>query len=163
MRKVLGQVVTLAGAISLLASCGGSSSGSGGGGGVSTGSPGFFIVIQGMAFSPSELAVPPGATVTVMNKDATLHSVTSASSPGDFNPGSVGGVQFDTGPFIGGQATFTVPANAANGTVVPYYCTVHKADMVPPNATIRVDNSAQPGPAPGSSGGGGGGGGGGGY
>ena len=47
-----------------------------------------------------------------------------------------------------GQATSPIPANAANGTMIPYYCSVHKGAMATPNATIKVDDSAQPGPAP---------------
>ncbi len=158
MTRRLAQVLGLAGLISALASCGGSSSGSSnnGGGTVNGGAPGFYITIKNLAFSPSELSVPPGQTVTVVNQDAMPHSVTSEATQGAFTLGSVGGVQFDTGAFTG-QATFTIPANAANGTSIPYFCTVHKSGMATPNATIKVDDSAQPGPAPASSGGGGGG------
>jgi plastocyanin len=122
---------------------------------VGGGAPGFSITIQGMAFSPIPLAAPPGATVTVVNQDGMAHSVTSEAAAGDFTPGAVGGVQFDTGPFTG-QRTFTIPANATDGTVVPFYCTVHKGAMATPNGSIRVDSTAQPGPAPGSGSGGGG-------
>ncbi len=156
MTRRLGQVLALAGSVSALAACGGSSSG-GGGGPVNNGAPGFYITISGSAFSPAELDVPPGGTVTVVNRDAMPHSVTSEATSGAFTPGAVGGVQFDTGAFTG-QRSFTIPAGAANGTVIPYYCTVHKGAMATPNATIKVDDSAQPGPAPGGGGGGGGGG-----
>ena len=153
MARRIGRGLALAGAALALASCGGSSSG--GGGSVSGLGPGFYITIQGMAFAPSELAVPPGETVTVLNQDAMQHSVTSEAAAGDFTPGSVGGVQFDTGQFTG-RRSFTIPANAPDGTVIPYYCSVHKGAMATPNATIRVDDTAQPGPAPGSGSGGGG-------
>lgn len=151
MTRSIGRAVLAAGAALLLASCGSSS---GGGGGVGGGAPGFYIVVKGMAFSPIQLAAPPGATVTVVNQDAMAHSVTSEVAEGDFTPGSLGGVEFDTGPFTG-QRTFTIPAAAADGTVVPYYCSVHKATMATPNGSIRVDAAAQPGPAPSSGGGGG--------
>jgi len=110
-----------------------------------------------MAYSPATLSVPPGATVTVMNKDAMPHSVTSESTPGAFTPGAVNGVQFDSGAATG-TFTFQVPANAPEGTVIPYYCTVHKGGMATPNAAIKIDSSAQPTPPPGSGGGGSGGG-----
>lgn len=152
MMRRLGQVLALAGMIAGLASCGGSSSGSGNVGG--GGTPGFFIVIQGLAYSPATLSVPPGATVTVMNRDAMPHSVTSESMPGAFTPGAVSGVQFDSGAATG-TFTFQVPANAPEGTVIPYYCTVHKGVMATPNASIKIDTSAQPAPPPGSGGGGG--------
>ncbi len=162
-----------AGAAVALASCGsssGSSSGTSGtsGGGVTSGAPGFTITIQGMAFSPLELSVPPGQTVTVVNMDAVPHSVTSEATPGAYTPGAVGGVQFDTGVFTG-QRTFTIPANAPNGTVIPYYCMVHRGAMATPNGTIKIDTSAQPtgsttgGSTGGSTGSGGGTMGGGGY
>ncbi len=154
MTKRLGQVLALAGTISVLASCGGSSSG--GGGSVNNGSPGFYITIRGMAFSPAQLAVPPGGTVTVVNQDAMPHSVTSEASPGSFTKAAVSGVEFDTGAFQG-QTTFPIPANAPNGTMIPYFCTVHKGAMATPDAWIKVDNTAQPGPAPGGGGSGGGG------
>lgn len=117
---------------------------------------GFFIVISNMAFIPLNLRVPAGATVTVVNQDGMEHSVTSEASPGAFTKGSVGGVSFDTGLFTGAR-TFTIPANAANGTVIPYFCTVHTSTMATPNGTITIDPSAVPTAAPGGGGGGGGG------
>jgi len=153
MTKRLGQVLALAGVVTLLASCGGSSSG--GSGPVNT-APGFYITIKNLSYSPAELDVPPGATVTVVNQDAMQHSVTSEATPGSFTPAAVAGVQFDTGLFTG-QMQFTIPAGATNGTVIPYFCTLHKGLMNTPNATIKIDDTAQPGPAPGAGGGGGGG------
>ena len=117
------------------------------GGGSSTTASGFFVTISGMAFSPLELAVPPGATVTVLNRDAMAHSVTSEAVAGEFKPGAVSGVSFDTKPFTG-TATFTVPANAQDGTVIPYYCSTHLGTMATPNGTIRIAAEAQPAPGP---------------
>jgi plastocyanin len=165
MTRRLGQALALIGLVSALASCGGSSSGSGGGSGtVNNGATGFYITISGMAFSPLQLAVPPGATVTVVNQDGIPHSVTSEDAPGNYTLGSVSGVQFDTGLFVS-QANFTIPANAPAGAIIPFFCKNHKQTMVTPTGTIRIDSSAQPGPAPVTGGGGSGGGGmgGGGY
>jgi len=107
--------------------------------------PGYYITISGMAFRPLNLDVPPGATVTVLNRDTSmLHSVTSQAAAGAYVPGGVGGVSFDTGAIPAGQATFTVPAAAAEGTVVPYYCSTHGSMMVTPNGTITVRAAAQP-------------------
>ncbi|HET6437625.1 MAG TPA: hypothetical protein VFG59_06175 [Anaeromyxobacter sp.] len=141
------------GAAILLAACGSSSSGGGGGAGSST--PGFFLTIQGMAFSPIPLAVPPGGTVTVLNRDSMAHTVTSEAAENDFTKGSVGGVEFDTGSFTG-QAQFTIPASAADGTLIPFFCNIHKGSMATPNGTIKVDSTAQPAAPPGGGGGGGG-------
>lgn len=135
----------------VLAACGGSSSGSSP---APTPTPtptvggpqSFQLTISGLAFSPLDLQVPAGATVTVVNKDAMQHSVTSEASPGAFTPGAVGGVQFDTGPFTGTR-TFTIPANAATGTVIPYYCTVHLGTMATPNGTLTIAAST-PTPTP---------------
>jgi plastocyanin len=110
------------------------------------------ITISGMAFSPLDLHVPAGGTVTVVNRDGVQHSVTSETAANMFTPGSVGGVQFDTGLFVGTH-TFSIPANAATGTVVPYYCRNHLNTMVTPTGTITIDPSATtttsaPAPAP---------------
>ena len=155
MRRSMARVLvvgTLAGAA---AACGSS------GGGAPTPPPtgtGFFIVISNMTFTPADLRVPSGATVTVVNQDATQHSVTSEATSGAYTRGSVGGVAFDTGPFTGSR-TFTIPANAATGTVIPFFCTVHTSTMSPQNGSITVDPTAQPTSAPPGGGGGMGGGG----
>jgi plastocyanin len=112
--------------------------------------PGFFITITNMAFSPLDLRVPPGATVTVLNRDAMSHSVTSEAVAGSFTPGAVGGVSFNTGAFTGTK-TFVIPSGAASGTVVPFFCTVHLATMATPTGTITIDPSAAPTTAPGGS------------
>jgi hypothetical protein len=102
--------------------------------------------------------VPPGATVTVVNVDATTHSVTSESTAGAYTKGAVNGVQFDTGAFVG-TTSFTLPANAPTGTVIPFFCTVHLTTMIPPNGSITIDPTAVASAAPVAPMGGGGGGG----
>jgi plastocyanin len=89
----------------------------------------FVITIHNFRFDPEDLVVPAGATVTVRNMDSTPHSVTSQAKEDDYVKGSVAGISFDTGVFGLGTRTFTVPTTAASGTVVPYFCTVHTADM----------------------------------
>lgn len=86
------------------------------------------ITIEDFTFIPDNLQVMPGTTVRVINRDAAPHSVTSESTEGSFTPGAVNGVSFDTGSF-NGERTFTVPASAPSGTVVPYFCTVHLGGM----------------------------------
>ena len=148
-RSIVGLVVgVLAG---VLLACG--SSGSSGAAAIP--GTGFFIVISNLSFLPLNLHVPPGATVTVVNQDGMAHSVTSEATSGAFTRGSVGGVSFDTGPFTGVRS-FTIPANAATGTVIPYFCTVHLGTMATPNGAITVDPSAVATTAPGGGGGGGG-------
>ncbi len=110
--------------------------------------PGFFISISNLTFSPVALSAPPGATVTVINNDAEEHSVTSEASPNAFTPGSVAGVSFDTGAFTGTRS-FTLPASAPNGTVIPFYCTVHMGTMTTPNGAITIDSTVQPTAPPG--------------
>jgi plastocyanin len=116
---------------------------------------GFYISISNMSFAPLNLAVPPGATVTVLNRDAEVHSVTSEATAGAFTPGGVAGISFDTGLFTGTRS-FTIPSSAVEGTVVPYYCSNHLETMTTPTGRITVMAGAQPGPAPGGGGGGGG-------
>jgi plastocyanin len=83
------------------------------------------IVILGLANSPERLEVPAGVTVVVENFDPVEHTVTSSSAPGTYAPGAVNGVSFDTGP-IARSAAFTIPATAPAGTVVPYFCAIHR-------------------------------------
>jgi plastocyanin len=109
----------------------------------STSPSGFTITISSFSFSPLNLNAPPGATVTVVNDDNTPHSVTSETAPETFTPGAVRGVSFDTGPFTG-QASFTLPSSAPNGTVIPYYCSVHKSAMTTRTGTITIQVTAAP-------------------
>jgi plastocyanin len=136
---------SLAAVAAIALACGGSSGSSSSPAPAPQG-PGFFITISNSTFSPSTLRVPPGGTVTVTNLDATQHSVTSEASMNAFTPGSVSGVQFDTGAF-NGTMSFTIPANAPSVTV-PFYCTVHLQTMSPPNGTLTVDPTAAPSTAP---------------
>ncbi len=117
--------------------------------------PGYYITISGMRFSPLNLSVPPGGTVTVLNDDSVEHSVTSEASAGAYTPGAVAGVSFDTGLFVG-QKSFTISSTAPEGTMIPYYCRNHMASMVTPTGTITVHTAATATPPPGGGGGGGG-------
>lgn len=109
--------------------------------------PGFYISISGMSFSPLDLPVPPGATVTVVNP-AMEHSVTSETTAGAFTLGAVNGVSFDTGVFIG-QKSFTIPSSATEGTVIPYFCRNHLGTMTTPTGTITIRAAATPAQPPG--------------
>jgi plastocyanin len=94
------------------------------------------ITIANFEYSPTNLLVKPGSTVTVANNvDMMLHSVTSQSAPSSFDAGSVAGVSFDTGGFEG-TATFTIPSTAPVGTVIPYFCTEHTLTMGQGQITI---------------------------
>lgn len=116
----------LASAAACCASCGLSGSPTG----TSTSAPGAAVItIQDFGYSPDNLEVAPGDTVTVKNMDTSPHSVTSQSAPGRFVSGAVNGVAFDTGAFSAGERTFTIPSSAPHGTVIPYYCTVHLGGM----------------------------------
>jgi len=113
----------------------------------SSGNPsGFYVSISGMSFSPLNLDAPPGATVTIINNDSMAHSVTSEAIPDSFTHG--GAIPFDTGAFTG-QASFTLPTTAPAGTVLNYFCAVHKGTMATRNGTITVRPDAAPSPPPG--------------
>jgi plastocyanin len=97
----------------------------------------FTITIADFAFAPSSIDVSPGATIRVVNGDSVPHSVTSERAPGEFAPGAVGGVSFDTGPFVG-ERSFAIPADAVPGTVIPFYCSVHRERMRTPDGAVRI-------------------------
>lgn len=71
------------------------------------------IVIDNFAFSPANLSVTPGQTVTVVNKDSTTHTLTATTSKA-----------FDTGDIAPGKTgTFTAPTTPGS---YPYICTIHQ-------------------------------------
>ncbi len=107
---------------------------------------GYYIIISNMSFAPSNLEAPAGATVTVVNRDAMVHSVTQQSTAGAFTLGAPAGTTpFDTGLFSGSKA-FTLPAGLADGTVLHYYCSNHTSTMLTPNGTITIRAAAPPTP-----------------
>ena len=104
------------------------------------------ITIQNLTFTPANLGVRPGQTVRVRNLDAMTHSVTSQSQPNTFRPGAVDGISFDTGNFTG-ERTFVMPATAAAGTIIPYFCTTHPGTMANTGViTVRAPNDTTPVP-----------------
>ena len=71
------------------------------------------ITISNFAFSPADLSVTPGQTVTVVNKDSTAHTLTATN-----------GKAFDTGDIApAATATFTAPMTAGTYS---YICTIHQ-------------------------------------
>jgi len=126
---------------------GGGVAGAGGGGGaaVDAGGDGSVVsptatnvLIQNFMYMPAQFTVAPGASVTVHNTDTMPHSMTSESAVDAVVPGAVNGVQFDTGPIPpGGNASFTIPATAPHGTVIPFFCTVHLKGMQQGTLTVQ--------------------------
>ncbi|RKH51843.1 cupredoxin domain-containing protein [Corallococcus llansteffanensis] len=84
------------------------------------------LSISDFDYMPNNLQVEPGQTVRVRNLDTAAHSATSSPSSADLSPGPVGNVGFDTGEFVMDEREFTVPEDAAPGTIVTFYCTVHR-------------------------------------
>lgn len=82
------------------------------------------------AFSPANLTIAHGTTVTWMNGDALNHTVTNAMGSAD---------TYDSG-FIAGGGSFS-HTFASPGTFA-YYCGVHGADGNPPtgmHGTVTVN------------------------
>jgi plastocyanin len=114
------------------------------------------ISIQNLTFSPADMSVAAGTTITIVNNDSMAHTVTSEAADNDFTPGAVAGVSFDSGliaPGGGGNpspppnpgpyveaatASITIPTSAPSGTVIPYFCQNHKGAMATPNGHITV-------------------------
>ena len=86
-------------------------------------------MVAGNMFSPTNLTVPVGTTVTWQNGSTTTHTVTSATGSG---------VAFSSGNIAAG-GTFTQAFNV-QGTY-NYYCMIHGVDGNPPTGmagTITV-------------------------
>ncbi len=96
------------------------------------------ITISNFSFSPLNIGVAPGTVITVRNEDDVNHSVTSESRKGIFKKGSVGGISFDTGVFMIPPHPITIPSDAHVGTIIPYFCTVHKDNMATPTGYITI-------------------------
>jgi hypothetical protein len=90
---------------------------------------GQLITIRNFEFLPQSLPVIAGSAVLIRNEDPFIHTVTSESAPGNYTPGAVNGVEFDTGAFTGTR-TISIPGSAPVGTRIPYYCALHGATMV---------------------------------
>lgn len=72
------------------------------------------VAIHEFQFTPNELVVAPGATVTFRNDDDFEHRVQRL----DTNEAS---------PDLGPGATWTFVATGTPGTEIPYYCAIHNA------------------------------------
>ena len=123
--------------------------GDGGGGG------GAQITISNYTFSPADLTVDAGTVIHIVNNDGFSHTITSETADNVFAAGAVNGVSFDTGsipaastssggPYGGGSTTtpgtidLTIPATAPSGTVIPFFCNIHKGSMNTPNGHITI-------------------------
>lgn len=93
----------------------GTTSGAASGGASAAPVEGTQIVINKFLYSPVNLKVKPGATVTVMNQDPVAHTVTAQSG--------AGGIAFDSGT-INANASGTFTAPTTPGTY-PYICIFH--------------------------------------
>ena len=69
------------------------------------------VTIENFAFLPTQLTAPPGATVTVVNKDRVIHALTANNRA--FNTGNVN---------RGITTTFQAPTKP--GTY-PFHCSIH--------------------------------------
>jgi plastocyanin len=118
-----------------LAACGGDDD-SGGGGGGSSGQPadsgggasggGASVSMENIQFSPKDITVKAGQTITFTNNESVQHDVHKESGPGaDFSSGSDGGMQQGD--------TFKLKLNKP-GTY-KYVCHVHAPGMA---GTITV-------------------------
>jgi plastocyanin len=69
-------------------------------------------------YTPTELSVKKGETVTVVNDDNAPHTATSGNGPED------AGQAFDTSLIMAG-ASGTIDTTAIEAGEYPYFCTVH--------------------------------------
>jgi amicyanin len=130
MRKLLALMLACL-ALGLVA-CGGDDDDDGGGGGASTaeqpsgGGGGAEVSLKNVQFSPKDLTVTAGETITFTNDEAIPHDVHKQSGPGaDFSSGPDGGMQQGD--------TFELKLDAPGK--YEYVCNVHAPGMA---GTITV-------------------------
>ncbi|HEX2274258.1 MAG TPA: plastocyanin/azurin family copper-binding protein [Acidimicrobiales bacterium] len=110
--------------VGLLGACGG---GSGESGGEAAVAPPSAVALQLIAFKPETVTVDAGATVTWMQKDPGVHTVTSGTvEQGGSGVSTLPDGRFDSGQIATG-ATFSFTFDQP-GTY-PYFCSVHPATM----------------------------------
>jgi plastocyanin len=129
---------TIAALLLLLAACGGGDSdastgddggteaSAGTGGGESAGAGGDQVELTGFAFSPGELTVAPGTTVTFVNNDTSPHTVTEGS-----DGTAADGARFDEEIAAGEEVTVTFD----DAGTYEITCTLHP-EM---NMTVTVE------------------------
>jgi plastocyanin len=105
MKKLLALILACLALGLVVAGCGGDDDDDDGGGGASTseqpaggggggGGGGAQVSMQNIQFSPKDLTVKAGETITFTNKEAVAHDVHKTSGPGkDFASGPTGGMQ----------------------------------------------------------------------
>lgn len=130
-RSMRTRVILVIGAFSALLGCGSNSPTYGGGGGGNGCTPtGTQVCMMSLAFSPSNLTISHGTTVTWRNGDAVNHQVASA----------IGSTDTYNSSFIAGGGTFS--HTFATAGTYQYYCTIHGVDGTPPtgmHGTITVN------------------------
>jgi plastocyanin len=106
--------LVLAGAL-LLAACGSSSPTKSAGSSTGSSSSGDHVTISNFMFSPMDLTVSPGETVSVTNKDSATHTLTAT------------GGQFNTGDITQNQTkSFKAPTKPGKYS---YICNIHQYMM----------------------------------
>jgi plastocyanin len=101
MTKLLALILACLAIGLVAAGCGGDDDDDGGGGGASTneqpaggGGGGTQVSMKNIQFSPKDLTVKAGETITFTNDEAVAHDVHKTSGPGkDFASGPTGGMQ----------------------------------------------------------------------
>lgn len=95
------------------------------------------LTIRNFAYVPPELVVAPGTRIVITNEDDVAHSVTSQAALGNFRFAEVNGISFNVPVEAFGTAELVIDSSAQVGTVVPYYCELHKEGMG--EGTIRIE------------------------
>jgi plastocyanin len=123
LRRILVVVSLLA--LVVLAGCGGTpaaapsgGTGTGASGGTGSSSSAVAVSLKNFAFSPADITVPVGGTVTFTNNDSTAHDVVGAS--------------FDSGSMAPG-ATFS--QTFATAGTFPIHCSIHPSMTA--NVTVK--------------------------
>lgn len=118
LRLIGGLCAALVSSALLFTACGGTGMGSSSGSARSRSNStqnGTSITISNFMFTPMSLSVEPGASVTVTNKDSTVHTLTATDG------------KFDTGDLAPNQIK-TIKAPMAPGSY-HYICNIHQYMM----------------------------------
>lgn len=100
---------------------------------VTTGGP-VIILGEGKILATPAITAASGATVSILNKDSSPHTVTSQSAAGAFDDTGV----FDVILPAGGADVFTLPSDPS-GTVIHFYSRFDLEALAPADGTITIE------------------------
>jgi hypothetical protein len=92
------------------------------------------IITSTLNLIPSEIFVPSGGRISIINEDSNPHTITSQSAADAFDNSGT----FDVLVPSGGVANLTIP-ESPSGTVYHFYCRFYLGALSPSGGSITIE------------------------